>query len=450
VEPRIQYARTSDGVSIAYTVFGEGPPLVIPPSLTASHLQMEWEMPERRAAFERLATRATLVHYDPRGVGMSRGVDPDYSNEVAASDLQAVIDQAGLDRFAMYARLQMGELPIAYAARHPERVSHLILYRLTLGAVTGLGQKLTPIASLALQDWDLFANIFSRLATDWDSPDATPLAALIRASQSPEGFLAAWRAVGDADVFAIAPEIRIPTLIMHPMSDELSARAARDLAGTVPGSVVAGIPGQMTVGYASYPNAAGIDVIHDFIGAPPGQEQAATDRALDTGAFRTILFTDIVAHTQMMERLGDDAGRDVLREHERITREALRDHGGSEIKTIGDSFMASFSSAQRAVECAIALQRAFATTEVHGERLRVRSGVNAGEPITEGDDLFGASVILAARAKETAAEGEIVVTDVVRQLVTGKGFLFAERGSVALRGFEEPVRLFEVRWREDV
>jgi class 3 adenylate cyclase len=162
-----------------------------------------------------------------------------------------------------------------------------------------------------------------------------------------------------------------------------------------------------------------------------------------------VLFTDIVGHTEMMQRLGDARGRDVLREHERITREALREHGGSEIKTIGDSFMASFSSAQWAVECAIALQRAFAVTEIHGERLRVRAGVNAGEPITEGDDLFGASVILAARAKETAAEGEVIVTDVVRQLVTGKGFLFSERGSVALRGFEEPVRLYEVRWQEE-
>jgi class 3 adenylate cyclase/pimeloyl-ACP methyl ester carboxylesterase len=450
VEPRIQYAKTSDGVSIAYTVFGDGPPLMIPPSLTASHLQMEWAMPARRAAFERLSTRATLVHYDPRGVGMSRGAEADYSLEAASRDLEAVAEAAGVDRFAIYARLQMGDLPIAYAARNPEKITHLILYRLYQGATTSLGRRLTPFAvAMAPQDWDLFANVFSRLATDWDSPDAAPLAALIKDSQTPEGFLAAWQAIGAGDPFKYAGEIRIPTLILHPMSDVAAGEAARDLAAIIPDARVAGIPGDSFAGYANYPNAAGIDVIHDFIGAPPGHEQALSEASHDTGAFRTILFTDIVAHTSMMERLGDEAGRDVLRDHERIIRRALAEHGGSEIKTIGDSFMASFSSAQRAVECAIALQRAFATTEIRGERLRVRSGVNAGEPIHEGDDLFGASVILAARAKETAAEGEIVVTDVVRQLVTGKGFLFAERGSVALRGFEEPVRLFEVRWRED-
>jgi class 3 adenylate cyclase len=381
---------------------------------------------------------------------MSRGAEVDYSYETASRDLEAVTAAADFDRFALYARLQMGELPLAYAARNPERVSHLILYRLYLGVSTMLGRRLTPFAAtMAPGDWDLFANVFSRLATDWDSPDASPLAALVRDSQTPEGFLAAWQAIATSDPFKHAADTKVPTLIMHPMSDEGAGDAARDLAAVIPGSNVAGIPGESSGGYAGYPNAAGIDVIHDFIGAPPGHDQATSDASHDTGAFRTILFTDIVAHTSMMERLGDEAGRDVLRDHERIIRRALSEHGGSEIKTIGDSFMASFSSAQRAIECAIALQRSFATTEIRGEHLRVRSGVNAGEPITEGDDLFGASVILAARAKDTAAEGEIVVTDVVRQLVTGKGFLFAERGSVALRGFEEPVRLWEVRWREE-
>ena len=78
------------------------------------------------------------------------------------------------------------------------------------------------------------------------------------------------------------------------------------------------------------------------------------------GAFRTVLFTDMDGCTAMMRRLGDEKGRAVLREHERITREALKAHGGTEVKTMGDGFMASFSSATRALECAIAMQRAFA------------------------------------------------------------------------------------------
>ena len=141
-----------------------------------------------------------------------------------------------------------------------------------------------------------------------------------------------------------------------------------------------------------------------------------------------------------------------MREHERLTREALGAHGGSEVKAMGDGFMVWFPSATRAVECAIALQRAFAREKrdvrgaVDDAIPRVRIGINAGEPIAEGDDLFGASVIATARMAAAATGGQILASDVVRQLLAGKGFDFTDRGEHALKGFEEPARLFEVRW----
>ncbi len=170
---------------------------------------------------------------------------------------------------------------------------------------------------------------------------------------------------------------------------------------------------------------------------------------------------DIVGHTEMMSRLGDERGRAVLREHERITREVLAAHGGTEVKTMGDGFMASFGSLTKAVECAVALQRAFdernrgvgaglTTSEgVAGsprakpaptEPLSVRVGLNAGEPIEEEGpdgqrDLFGATVILASRIAARAEGGEILVADTVRGLCSGKGFLFADRGEFAAKGF---------------
>jgi adenylate cyclase len=111
--------------------------------------------------------------------------------------------------------------------------------------------------------------------------------------------------------------------------------------------------------------------------------------------------------------------------------------------------MASFSSVTRAVECAIAMQRALAAYgETAEEPIRVRVGLNAGEPIAEEHDLFGTAVIMAARIAATAKGGEILVSNVVRELAEGKGFLFSDRGAVELRGFEEPLRLHEVRWRE--
>ncbi|MCH8814683.1 MAG: adenylate/guanylate cyclase domain-containing protein [Chloroflexi bacterium] len=139
--------------------------------------------------------------------------------------------------------------------------------------------------------------------------------------------------------------------------------------------------------------------------------------------------------------------RDLLREHERLVREALTAHDGTEVKTLGDGFMASFKSTSRAVECAIAMQRAFAErNESADEAIKVRVGLNAGEPIEEDEDLFGTAVNEAARITSIADGGEILVADVVRQLTRGKKFLFNDRGETSLRGFEDPVRLFEIRW----
>lgn len=119
---------------------------------------------------------------------------------------------------------------------------------------------------------------------------------------------------------------------------------------------------------------------------------------------------------------------------------------------MGDGFMASFGSASRAVECAIALQRAMdersSRESAVAAPLQVRIGLNAGEPIAEDDDLFGTAVIVAARIAAKAAGGEVLVSDVVRQLVAGKGFLFSDGGEFAAKGFEEPVRVYEVKWRE--
>ena len=188
-----------------------------------------------------------------------------------------------------------------------------------------------------------------------------------------------------------------------------------------------------------------IQVVNEFLGDAPNAEPQP-----DATAFRTILFTDIEGHTSMMDRLGDKAGRAVLREHERITREALRAHSGTEVKTQGDGFMASFASATTAVDCAIAMQRTFAEHNRHtNEPISVRVGLNAGEPIAEDGDYFGAMVIVASRVAAQAHGGEIVASNVVRELCAGKRFSFSDRGETTLRGFEDPVRLYDISWRPD-
>jgi class 3 adenylate cyclase len=159
----------------------------------------------------------------------------------------------------------------------------------------------------------------------------------------------------------------------------------------------------------------------------------------------TILFTDIDGYTSMTERLGDRASQAMLRAHNHVVRQALAGHGGREVKHTGDGIMAFFSCAARAVECALAIQDGI-TTFNHRRRdrelLRVAVGLNTGSPIREDGDLYGTAVIVAARAVDLAAGGEVVVTDVVRQLAAGKGLSFEPLPSADLEGLTDVPALY--------
>jgi class 3 adenylate cyclase len=170
---------------------------------------------------------------------------------------------------------------------------------------------------------------------------------------------------------------------------------------------------------------------------------SASDR--DPG-IRTVLFTDIVDSTALTQRLGDEAAMTLLDVHDSIVRDALRTHGGREVKHTGDGIMACFLSSAGAVRCAARIQRAL------GERVpvetdvlvRVRIGAAAGEPVENHDDLFGATVQLAARLCTHADPQQSLVSNAVAELCLGKGLAFRDLGEVSLKGFEHPIRVHAV------
>lgn len=160
----------------------------------------------------------------------------------------------------------------------------------------------------------------------------------------------------------------------------------------------------------------------------------------------TILFTDIEGSTALTQRVGDSEAQEILRVHDRVVREALRDNQGSEVKHTGDGIMASFSSASSALACALAIQQAFCdhNAEDPSEAIKVRIGINAGEPVVENQDIFGTSVQLARRICDQAAPGQILASDLVRGLAAGKAFSFLAQGEMALKGFEESMTLYRL------
>ena len=163
----------------------------------------------------------------------------------------------------------------------------------------------------------------------------------------------------------------------------------------------------------------------------------------------TILFSDIEGYTAMTERLGDFKMQDVLREHNRIVREQVHAHGGYEVKSEGDGFMLAFGSARKAIDCAVAMQRAFADHSKPEDRetLRVRMGLHTGEVIKEADDFFGKNVILAARIAGQAEGGEILVSSLVKNLTESAGDLaFTNKRKVELKGLTGEFSLHPIRW----
>lgn len=167
-------------------------------------------------------------------------------------------------------------------------------------------------------------------------------------------------------------------------------------------------------------------------------------------AFRTILFTDIEGSTRLTQELGDAGAMALLRRHDQVVRAALQKNVGSEVKHTGDGVMAAFRSVSGAVQAAIDIQRQLAAAEHDAAALpRVRIGLAAGEPVAEGDDLFGAAVQLAARLCQRARPGGILVSSAVRDLALGKGFAFRRAGQIRLKGFAESVTGFEVDWERD-
>ncbi|MFP4072814.1 MAG: nickel-binding protein, partial [Actinomycetota bacterium] len=167
------------------------------------------------------------------------------------------------------------------------------------------------------------------------------------------------------------------------------------------------------------------------------------DSPIDSG-LRAILFTDLEGSTDVSSRLGDDQALELIKYHDRIVRAALNDEGGREVKHTGDGIMSSFTFVSRAVSCATRIQREFAGGEAPVDGARVRIGISAGEPVDQSDDMFGASVSLASRICAHAEPGQILVSSAVKELSIGKGIEFDDCGPIALKGFDDALRLYEV------
>jgi len=274
--PRISYARSADGVSLAFTVAGEGPALVFVPWVPFSNLQMEWQNPLLHRIFEQLARRLTLIHYDGRGTGHSQRDVTDLSPDAMVADLEAVVDQVGVPEVSLLGQYNSCTHAVAYAARHPERVRRMALFGGSGRGWNAMSARQTQaLLSLIEQDWDMFADTAAHQWLGWSAGEAgRAMADGIRGAVTPRIARATLQAASATDVTEQLPNVAAPTLVLHRRDmAQIPVDLSRSLAKELPRGRLVVLDGAQPALFMEDPGAV-VGMLIDFFcdGIEPAEE----------------------------------------------------------------------------------------------------------------------------------------------------------------------------------
>jgi class 3 adenylate cyclase/pimeloyl-ACP methyl ester carboxylesterase len=440
VVPQTRFTEIGDS-RIAYQVFGNGPPDLLWIGGWNSHVDAQWELPTWGAWMRRLASFVRVIIFDRRGMGAS---DPLPGGTAATwedwmEDVRAVLEAVGSERTIVAGMVDGGPPAMLFAATYPAQTQALIVVNSTARVrwaedyPFGMREEVVDsMLHMVEKTWGngAFREVVPSMAADdefWRLYDR-----FHRMSCSRRAAVDQLRLTAGMDVRAALPAISVPTLVVH-RSDPaiLSVEHGRYLAAHIPGARFVKVPGR-DLSQVSPEMGPIHDAIEEFVtGVPPAP---AIDRVL-----ATVLFTDMVGSTERAAALGDRRWRAVLDEHDAASREEVAVGRGRLVKITGDGVLATFDGPARAIRCAVAL-----TARLRELGIETRCGLHTGEVEDRGDDVGGIGVHIASRVMRAGAPGEVVVSSTVRDLVTGAGIGFNERGIRTLRGVPGRWRLFAV------
>jgi class 3 adenylate cyclase len=441
----VQYAKTGDGAHLAYTVSGSGAlDLVEVGNGTNMSFDATSDQPRWEAYVERLGAFTRFIRFDPRGIGLSDplgGARPTY--EGWGDDAVAVMDAAGASAAALIAAGHGGPPAIFVAATRPERVEALVLvstYARVLRAPDypfGLPPELFDrfvdglVDPAADEDEGMDDLPFMAPSRMGDGPFRLWWRAAGRRGASPATSRAVLRIAGESDVRTMLERVQAPALIVHRRDNGyVRADHGRYLAEHLPNATYVELDGGDHLPWTDDADVAG--EVEEFLTGV--RHVAPSNRRL-----ATVVFTDIVRSTDEASRLGDDAWRDRLDQHDRMTARQIDRFGGQLVKATGDGVLATFDGPARAIQCALAVHEAMLQLGID-----IRAGVHTGEIEQRGADIAGIAVHLAQRICSTAEPGETLVSRTVTDLVTGSGLVFADRGEHPLKGLDGVWHLYAV------
>jgi class 3 adenylate cyclase len=436
-----RYARNGE-VSLAYDVFGEGERDILVTFGWIGSFQSGWEHPPFARWLERLGTLGRVIMWDKRGTGLSDRMAPDRlpTLEERMDDMRVVLDAVGSERAVAFGVSEGAALSAMFAASHPGRVSALIVLGGFARMLRDEGYEWGPTPEEA-------AEFNRRVSETWGdnawllklwAPSVAddPVAQqqwnrMLVFGGTPATAIAWLEMVQDTDVRHVLPTIRQPTLVIHRVDDRIvPVQHGRYFAEQVPDARYAELPRADHLWWNEGDDI--LDEIESFLtGATAAYE---SDRVL-----ATVMFTDIVDSTTRAAQLGDRRWRDLVEEHDRLVRARLERYRGREVKTLGDGFLATFDGPGRAIRCASDLRESMRRIG-----LELRAGLHTGECELIGDDIRGIAVNIGARVGATAAPGEVLVSQTVKDLVAGSGLAFEDRGEHELKGVPGSWRLYSV------
>ena len=428
--PLVRYARSGD-LNVAYQVSGEGPIDLVLISGFVSHLEKDWEEPRHAHFLERLSSIARLIRFDKRGTGLSDRPPGLPDLETRMDDVRAVMDAVGSRRAVLFGYSEGAPMAILFTASYPERARALILY----GAYA---KRLDPdddypwaptrearaaYADDLERDWG-FESDMKLMCPSADEVMARWWGERCRAAASPGAVKALVEMNSQIDVRPLLPAIHVPTLVLNRGTDfDVRVEEGRYIAERISGARFVELPGADH--FVGIDPDQILDVVEPFL----AEFGAAHLPSHEDRVLVTLLVTDIVGSTRTAATLGDRSWRDLVERHYEIVRAELARYRGREIDSAGDGILASFDGPARAVRCATAI-----TDAVRSLGVVIRAGVHTGEvEIAEGR-MRGIAVHIAARVAAAADPGEVLVSQTVKDIVSGSGLEFADRGRRTLAG----------------
>lgn len=431
--PETRYASSGD-FSIAYQVLGDRPiDLILVPGLF-SHIDFLHELPGYTAFLRRLSGFARVVTFDKRGQGLSDRMDGAPSLEERMDDVRAIMDAIGSRRAVLLGISEGCAMSVLFAATHPERVSHLVLFGGFARAADRMPEDLWQShVEQTLKSWGTGETIDSVAPGQAGNPETVAqFAKFERLSSSPGALRRVLAIHREIDVTSILPTVRVPTLVLHNLTDaQVPVALGRGLAAQLPGARYVEYPAGDHYAWLGDTGAL-LGDIEEFVTGHRQGAAAELERVL-----ATVLFTDIVNSTRSAAEIGDQRWRHLLDSHDRLAQQIVARHRGILVKSTGDGILATFDGPGRAVRCALALG---AAAKQIG--LALRAGLHTGEIEIRGSDIGGIAVHAAARVMAQSAADEVLVSRVVTDLVAGAGLKFSERGSVELKGLPGRWELF--------